>query len=125
MIEINREQIDTIRVSEILSMHVRQQLNDPSLSTKDLSLITDDEWAELEEACLNVIQNEAPIVKEIDAEQSKGIYTISIHGIPGAYWVFAPEFDDEGIFSTLSEAIAMIEDEHGEFLVDPDSTLEP
>lgn len=124
MLEINKEQIDVVRRSDALCDLIREQLSDPSLSLKDRSLLSDDEWAELEDACLEVLRNEAPIVKEIDAEQSKGVYTISIHGIPGAYWVFAPEFDIEGVFSTLSEALAEVDSQHGEFLVDPDSTID-
>ncbi len=121
MLEINKEQIDVVRRSDALCGLIREQLSDPSLSLKDRSLLSDDEWVELEDVCLEVLRNEAPIVKEIDAEQSKGVYTISIHGIPGAYWVFAPEFDIEGVFSTLSEALAEVDSQHGEFLVDPES----
>lgn len=124
MLEINKKQIDTVRKSEVLSSIVREQLSDQSLSLKDVALLSDEEWAELEDVCLEVLRNDAPIVKEIDAEQSKGVYTISIHGVPGAYWVFAPEFDNEGVFSTLSDALAEVDSQHGEFLVDPDSTLD-
>jgi hypothetical protein len=124
MLAINKKQIDAVRKSEVLRDFVREQLSDQSLSLKDQALLSDDEWAELENVCLEVLRNDAPIVKEIDAEQSKGVYTISIHGIPGAYWVFAPEFDIEGVFSTLSEALAEVDSQHGEFLVDPDSPTE-
>lgn len=120
MLEINKEQIDVVRRSGALCDLIREQLSDPSLSLKDRSLLSDDEWAKLEDACLEVLRNEAPIVKEIDAEQSKGVYTISIHGIPGAYWIFAPEFDVEGVFSTLEEALAEVDSQHGEFLVADD-----
>ena len=124
MLEITHDQIDTIRRSPELGPLVREQLSDPSLVLKDCLSMTDDGWVELEDVCLEVLRNEAPIIKEIDAEQSKGVYTISIHGIPGAYWVFAPEFDIVGVFSTLSEAMAEIDSQHGEFLVDADSTME-
>lgn len=122
MLEITQDQIDAIRRSIELGDLVKCQLSDPSLASKARASITDEEWAELEDECLEVLRNEAPIVKELDAKQDKGVYTISIHGIPGAYWAFAPEFDIEGVFSTLSEALAEIDSQHGEFLVDPEST---
>lgn len=124
MLEINQDQIDAIRSSTELGDFVRKQLNNPLLVSKERELLTADEWAELEDVCHEVFRNQAPILKEISAEQSKGVYTISIHGIPGAYWVFAPEFDDEGVFSSLSEALAVVDSQHGEFLLDPESTMD-
>jgi hypothetical protein len=72
----------------------------------------------LHDACYDSLIDDAAVAKEFAAEQSKGAYDIVVRGVPGAYFVTAPEYDDEGVFDTLNEAIAYVELNFGEFIVD-------
>lgn len=65
--------------------------------------------------------NEAPVVWSVTAEQDKGEYSIVILGVPGAYYVQAPEYDDKGVFDSLDDAENFVDLNFGEFLVDPDA----
>ena len=123
MITLNRMQIDAVRADAALSGYVAPSLDDPAIVSKPSAEISDAEWLDLDDACYNALINGAPVVEEHEAEQSKGIYTVSIMGVPGAYFVFAPEFDREGVFSSLREARAHVDIEHGEYLISPGSTL--
>ena len=123
MITLNHTQIDSIRSCDDFARAVASSLDDPSVVSKPSAEVTDAEWLDLEDACYDVLTNSAPVVEELDAEQSKGVYTISIMGVPGAYFVFAPEYDREGAFSSLREARAYVDSEHGEYLISDDSTI--
>lgn len=57
------------------------------------------------------------VVESYEAEQDKGAYGINIIGVPGAYYVEAPEYDEMGAFDTLEEARNALEGNYGEFLL--------
>lgn len=115
--QISREQIDAISSDELLGPAVASGLSDPLLAFRPSASLTELEWDDLHDACLEACMNVAPVVETFDAEQDKGVYTVAIHGVPGAYYVFAPEFDMAGLFSSLDEARCDADDVHGEFRV--------
>ena len=117
--EISPEQVrailrSTLREQVIANAPgVNQLSNDPSsLSDAVLRAIADD--------ALEVLINFGDEVEMFEAEQSKGIYSVDIVGVDGAYYVRATEFDDKGVFSTLEEARSTVQRDHGEFLVTGD-----
>lgn len=118
MLTITPLQIDAIRFSALLGPFVRDSVTPSVLSAKPSAEVSDSEWLILEDACHDVLINHGPIVEEAKAKQSKGVYTVSISGVEGAYVVFAPEYDRVGVFSTLGSAKSYVNDEHGEFIVD-------
>lgn len=117
MIDLSRKQIDAVRSDPTVGPEVAASLGDPSLVSKPSDSLADSEWDDLHDACLDALTNKAPDVESFDAEQSKGVYSVYIRGVPGAYFVSAIEFDDSGVFSTLEEARNYADSEHGEFRV--------
>lgn len=114
---ITREQIDAIRHHPALVQEVSAGLRDPYLAQKAVQELSDEDWDNLHDACLDALINDAPDVDGFDAVQDKGAYHVCIRGIPGAYFVSALEYDDEGFFSTLEEAQQVAEFHYGEFRV--------
>jgi hypothetical protein len=120
-LDISRNQIEALRASDVLASEVGSRLSDPALLSKPRNDISESEWIDLEDACLEALRNESQSVEDHCADQGCGIYPITILGIPGAYFVTANEFDPAGVFNTLEEAQNHVSDVHGEFLVNPDS----
>lgn len=117
MIDLSRMQIDAVRSDPALGPEVAASLGDPSMVSKPSDLLTDSEWDDLHDACSDGLFNNAPLVESFDAAQSNGPYPVSILGVPGAYFVTAPEFSAAGAFSTLEDARNYADSEHGEFRV--------
>lgn len=115
MLDISRKQIEAVREDPTLCPEARARLSEPSLADKPSANLCDGDWADLHDACLDTLVNDAPIVESFNAEQSKGIYEVVIRGVPGAYFVTAPEFESEGIFSTIEDARGSADAFHGEF----------
>lgn len=67
---------------------------------------------------VDALLNEAPVVASSTAEQDKGEYSVVILGVPGAYYVQAPEYDDDGVFDSLADAESFVDFNYGEFIVD-------
>ena len=122
--KISHDQIDAVRVSDIFGSEIPSRLENPALCSRPKSELSEVEWDELEDACMDALQNESPEVETCFADQGTGLYPITILGIKGAYFVTANEFDRAGVFSTLEEARDHIDNVHGEFLVDPDAEIE-
>ena len=114
---ITKEQIISVRSDPTTAPEVTSRLEDPGIAQKPLHALSDQDWADLHDACLETLINEAPIVESFDAEQDKGVYSVDIRGIDGAYFVQAIEFDDLGIFSSLEEARNRADLQFGEFRV--------
>lgn len=72
---------------------------------------------DLHDAAYDALVNDAPEVKAWDAEQDKGAYSVVVRGVSGAYFVQAMEYDDDGVYSTLDEAVAAAEANYGEFFI--------
>lgn len=117
MIDLTREQIDAVRSDPVLGPEVAASLGDTHLAIKPSDSLTDQEWDELDDACSNGLFNGAPLVESFEAAQSNGPYPVSIRGVPGAYFVTAPEFSPAGAFSSLEDARDYADSEHGEFRV--------
>jgi hypothetical protein len=117
MLEMTLVQIEVVRADPLFSAEVVSRLPDPSVARKPAVSLSEHDWNDLHDACLEILTNEAPLVESFDAEQSKGVYSVTIRGIPGAYFVSAIEYDDSGIFSTLEDARALADSAHGEFRV--------
>ena len=110
MITLNHAQIDAIRSCDGFARAVASSLNDSSVVSKPSAEVTAAAWLDLEDACYDALLTGAAVVEKHDAQQGKGIYSVSIMGAPGAYFVFAPEYDREGLLSSLREARAHVND---------------
>jgi hypothetical protein len=104
MLKLSDKQIDAIRNSE-LGGKLDHCLKDPRYCLSD--------------ACIDVLTNEAPAIEVFTAEQDRslGPYHVGIRGVPGAYFVFALDHDDIGVFSDLDEARSQLDFQYGEFIV--------
>ena len=76
--------------------------------TPDLEAAADD--------AIEFLENEAPVVKEYEAEQDEGVYKVTIRGFSGVYFVQAIEYDDSEVFITLKQAKEYVMENYGEFL---------
>ena len=103
MLRLSRQQIDSIRQSE-LRIKLVEYLDDRDCLTKPLSVLTPAQLDDLHDACVETLKNEAPVIEEFTAEQDLGPYFVVIRGVAGAYFVHAAERDEEGVFSELEEA---------------------
>src|SRR5680860_1008185 len=63
------------------------------------------------------LTNSGLVVESYEAEQDKGIYAVNIIGVPGAYYIEAPEYDELGFFEKLEDARQALQDQYGEFLL--------
>jgi hypothetical protein len=105
MLELNRQHIDAIRFSKELSSVVARSLDDPALASRAAEHLSDADYDDLLDACLDALMNDAPTVHGITGEGDYGPFGIIVRGVAGAYFVGALEFDDEGPFTTLSLTI--------------------
>jgi hypothetical protein len=118
MNKLTREHIEAIRSSEMLIEHVKSYLEHSFwLLTMALDDMPSDAFDRLYDACLNAWRNDAPLVEELLAEQDKGVYGVEIRGVPGAYFSTAPEYDDDGPFTTLQDAQNAVWANFGEFIL--------
>jgi hypothetical protein len=67
MLEISKEQINAVRNAPLLSEYVKSCLPDPTVAQKPISSLTDEDWANLSNACLEALTNEAPEVESFVA----------------------------------------------------------
>ena len=70
------------------------------------------------DAIIDILTNNALVVKEFEAEQDKGVYSIEIRGLSGAYFVSAAEYDDSEIFASQKHAENYVQENFGEFISD-------
>ena len=92
------------------------------LDGKDIDLskiekLSEDTLGYIIDAALDSLSNYAPIVKEYEAEQDKGVYPINIIGVNGCYVVCASEYPNSEIFNSLSDAEDYVNFNYGEFLI--------
>jgi hypothetical protein len=116
MLDMQNEHVDAVRHSALRAQLIKM-VSHPSLLTSDIAALNASELAELQDVALDLLLNYAPVVEEFLAEESKGIYPITIRGVEGAYFVDAQEYDTEGMFSTIDDAIRCVNENWGEFLV--------
>jgi hypothetical protein len=96
-------------------------LKDKHVETVRRSGIMNPDAEELEgdgliDAACDALFNEAPVVEEYAAIGAyPEEFAIHIRGVPGAYFLSALEFDDEGPFEVLDEARREAISHYGEF----------
>jgi hypothetical protein len=117
MLRLSRQQMDSIRQSELRSRLVNY-LDDRGCLIKPLSVLTPVQIDDLHDACIDTLTNEAPVIEEFTAEQDLGPYLVVIRDVAGAYFVRAAERDEEGVFSGLEEARSSLIGDYGEFLIE-------
>ena len=117
MLKLSRQQIDSIRQSELRCKLV-DYLDDRSCLIKPLSILTPVQVDSLHDACVDTLKNVAPAIEEFAVEQDLGPYLVVIRGVAGAYFVEAADRDDSGIFSELEEARSRLHFDFREFLID-------
>jgi hypothetical protein len=86
------------------------------LTVKPLGELDEEDVDRLSEVAVEALRDCAIAVESYEAEQDKGVYDINIMGVPGAYYIEAPEYDDMGFFETLEEARKELRGRYGEFL---------
>ena len=64
-----------------------------------------------------ILMDDAPVIREYEAEQDKGAYAVVIRGVEGVYFIQAVEYDDLGLYETLSDAEEAVDQHFGEFLI--------
>jgi hypothetical protein len=62
------------------------------------------------------LDNSNNIVHTLTGEGGFGEFSINIHEFHGIFWISAPEFDDDGYFTNLEDAILYAEDRYEPFL---------
>jgi len=56
------------------------------------------------------------IVETLTGKGDFDAFSINIHEFHGVFWISAPEFDDDGYFTSIDDAIAFAEDRYGPFI---------
>jgi hypothetical protein len=115
--ELEIKHLLAILSSPELRQKIMLSLSDPACASIPLHKLSEDQYADLYNTAWNAWRNDSPVVVELSAEQDKGVYSINIHGVTGAYFVTAIEYDNQGPFDSLEDARGFIDGEWGEFLV--------
>ena len=55
------------------------------------------------------------VVEELTGEGGYGEFSIYIHEFHGIFWISAPEFDDDGYFTSKEDAISFAVDRYSSF----------
>jgi hypothetical protein len=95
---------------------------DQALRTSLPKMIKDkkalDAIVEILEDCiyLNNFDVNSNIVETITGKGDFDEFGINIHEFHGVFWISAPEFDDDGYFTSIDDAIAFAEDRYEPFI---------
>lgn len=114
--QLTEDQIAAIAKAPTLR---RQFSRDPEamrLMYADPASLTPDERGERYDLAYDALTNAAPAVESYTAVQDLDPYTVTILGVPGAYFVNAPEYDRRGVYSSLEEARRVVSLDFGEFI---------
>ena len=76
------------------------------------------EFQSAQDVIIDILTNNAPVVKEFEAETDKDVYSIEIRGFSGAYFVWAAEYDNSEIFASQKHAENYVQENFGEFISD-------
>lgn len=96
---------------------IKTALDSKEIYLSNIDKLSEDSLGYVIDAALDSLSNYAPIVKEYEAEQDKGVYPISIVGVDGCYIVCASEYPNSEIFNSLAEAEYYVNFNYGEFLI--------
>ena len=58
------------------------------------------------------------IAEELTGKGSFGEFSIHIYEFLGIYWIAAPDFDDEGYFTSLNDALSFAKKRYEPFITD-------
>lgn len=108
MMTLEEKHLNAIRRAPEFRETLMSRLPSPALLTKAVKRMTQDERAELYDACMDAWMNEAPCVFSCEREpeyDSDDGFTYSVCGVRGAYFVQTIECDDLGPFTSKREAI--------------------
>ena len=107
--DLSKQQIESVRQNAVLSEELSQSLDDAELLDKPVEALTQDDWDALHDAAMDsLLSNNHLVVEQFGTEGRFGRFPIQVVGIPGVYFVSAPDFDDKGFFSTVQAAIDWI-----------------
>jgi hypothetical protein len=96
---------------------IKSSLDGKDIDLSNIEKLSEDTLGYLIDAALDSLSNYAPIVKEYEAEQDKGVYPSNIIGVDGCYVVRASEYPNSDIFNSLSDAEDYVNFNYGEFLI--------
>jgi len=115
--------------SRILFPHILEALEGKVIPSRSRNRLTDAEVLDIQDECFDVWQNESPMVYQRHQRGDYGEYPIQVSGVPGAYFVAAMEFDEEGPFETRQapslRAIYDLGDGGGEWMFGPGQVGNP
>ena len=114
---ITLEQIKGLLAYPETLVGIKAALDGKDIDLTNIEKLSEDTLGYLIDAALDSLSNYAPIVKEYQAEQDKGVYPINIVGVNGCYIVWAAEYDWSDIFNSLEEAEQYVDLTFGEFLI--------
>jgi len=114
---ISIEQIKGLLAYPETLVGIKTALDGKYIDLSNIERLSEDSLGYLIDAALDSLANYAPIVKEYEAEQDKGIYPINIVGVNGCYIVCASEYPNSEIFNSLSDAEDYVNFNYGEFLI--------
>jgi hypothetical protein len=58
------------------------------------------------------------VVQSLGAKGDYGDFCIDIHEFHGIFWISAPEFDDDGYFTSLEDAVSFAESRYDPFITE-------
>ncbi len=64
----------------------------------------------------NNFDADSNVVESLTGKGDFDEFNINIHEFLGVYWVSAPEFDNDGYFTSKDDAISFAEDRYGPFI---------
>jgi len=114
---ISVEQIKGLLAYPETLVGIKAALDGKEIDLSNIEKLSEDTLGYLIDAALDSLSNYAPIVKEYEAEQDKGVYPINIVGVNGCYIVCASEYPNSDIFNSLSDAEDFVNFNYGEFLI--------
>jgi hypothetical protein len=114
---ISLEQIKGLLAHPETLNGIKSALYSKDIDLSNIEKLSEDSLGYLIDAAFDSLSNYAPIVKEYEAEQDKGVYPINIVGVNGCYVVCASEYPNSEIFNSLSDAEDYVNFNYGEFLI--------
>jgi hypothetical protein len=123
--KLENAHLKAICASALLKPSLLEEVDDPSLLSRDPASLSEEEREDLREVALGVWLNESPGVDERtmyggDEEE----YLVGVYGVAGAYFVHAQEYDPMGPFATVERAVSEMESEYGEFMEPPEDAFD-
>jgi hypothetical protein len=115
--KITLEQIKGLLAHPETLNGIQSALDSKEIDLSNVDKLSEDSLGYVIDAALDSLSNYAPIVKEYEAEQDKGVYPINIIGVNGCYIVCASEYPNSEIFNSLDEAEYYVNFNYGEFLI--------